>query len=84
MSYLVIYTCMLAVRIDYLKCGITSNGEERANFSAIDICKYAISVGGYSSSSWCLGWAALFYCGTPRAFNILFCQMIKRHSFGMI
>ena len=24
--------------------------------------------GGFSSSSWCLGWAALFYSSTPLAF----------------
>ena len=24
--------------------------------------------GEISSSSWCLGWATLSYCGTPRAF----------------
>ena len=27
--------------------------------------------GGVSSSSWCLGWAALFHCGTPLAFHII-------------
>ena len=27
--------------------------------------------GEFSSSSWCLGWAALFYCGTPWAFHII-------------
>ena len=35
---------------------ITSVGEERANLSA---------VGEASSSSGRLGWATLFYCGTP-------------------
>ena len=34
---------------------VTSVGEERANLSA----------GEVSSSSGCLGWATLFYCGTP-------------------
>ena len=28
-------------------------------------CNYVVSVGEVSSSSWCLGWATLFYCGTP-------------------
>ena len=34
-------------------------------------CNYVVSVGEVSSSSGCLGWAALFYCGTPRAFHII-------------
>ena len=40
---------------------ITSVGEERANFSA-DVY---LLFGEVSSSSGCLGWATLFYCGTP-------------------
>ena len=28
-------------------------------------CNYVVSVGEVSSSSVCLGWATLFYCGTP-------------------
>ena len=28
-------------------------------------CDYVVSVGEVSSSSGCLVWAALFYCGTP-------------------
>ena len=28
-------------------------------------CNYVVSVGEVSSSSGCLGWATLFYCGTP-------------------
>ena len=28
-------------------------------------CNYVVSVGKVSSSSECLGWATLFYCGTP-------------------
>ena len=31
---------------------------------------------GGVSSSWCLGWAALFYCGTPCAFHIISFQFI--------
>ena len=27
--------------------------------------------GEVSSSSGCLGWSTLFYCGTPRAFHII-------------
>ena len=30
-------------------------------------CNYVVSVGKVSSSSGCLGWATLFYCGTPCA-----------------
>ena len=41
---------------------VTSIGEERANLSAIG---YVVSVGEVSSFSGCLGWATLFYCGTP-------------------
>ena len=28
-------------------------------------CNFVVSVGEVSSSSRCLGWAMLFYCGTP-------------------
>ena len=34
-------------------------------------CNYVVPVGEVSSSSECLGWATLFYCGTPRAFHII-------------
>ena len=30
-----------------------------------------ILFGEVSSSFWCLGWAALFYCGTPWPFHII-------------
>ena len=39
---------------------ITSVGEERAYLSAVVYLSYEIS-----SSSGCLGWATLFYLGTP-------------------
>ena len=45
---------------------ITSVGEERANLS--NVCLPVIMwflFGEVSSSSGCLGWATLFYCGTP-------------------
>ena len=53
----------------YVSCSgsITSVGEERANLSAIVYFLF----GEVSSSSWCLGWAALFYSGTPCAFQII-------------
>ena len=35
---------------------------------------YLVSVGEVSSSSGCLGWATLFYCGTPSAFHIIIIQ----------
>ena len=44
---------------------ITSVGEEGANLSAIVTGNYVVSVGEVSSSSVCLGWATIFYCGTP-------------------
>ena len=50
---------------------ITSVGEERANLSALFTCNYLVSVGEVSSSSGCLRWATLFYCGTPGAFDII-------------
>ena len=37
-------------------------------------CDYLVSVGEVSSSSGCLGWATLFYCGTPSAFLIIIIQ----------
>ena len=51
---------------------ITSVGEERANLSAI-VYLYIMwfLFGEVSSSSGCLGWATLFYCGTPWAFHII-------------
>ena len=33
---------------------------------------------GVSSSSRCLGWAALFYCGTPSAFHIIIWQVRRQ------
>ena len=32
---------------------------------------YVVSVEEVSPSSWCLGWAALFYCDSPCTFNII-------------
>ena len=46
---------------------MTSVGEERAGCSA-NVYMFE----GVSSSSGCLGKAALFYCGTPLAFHIPF------------
>ena len=44
---------------------ITSVGEERANLSAFVYLCMRFLFGKVSSSSGCLGWATLFYCGTP-------------------
>ena len=57
----------------YVSCSgsITTFGEERANLSAIVTCNYVVSVRRGSSSSWCLGWAALFYYDTLWAFHII-------------
>ena len=34
-------------------------------------CNYVVSVGEVSSSFGSMGWATLFYCGTPLAFYII-------------
>ena len=48
---------------------ITSVGEERELICLLLFtCNYVVSVGEVSSSSGCLRWATLFYCGTPWAF----------------
>ena len=60
-------SCILCSIVSYLyvscRKSITSVGEEtqRANFSAIILFLF----GGVFSFSWCLGWAVLFYCGSP-------------------
>ena len=51
---------------------ITSVGEERAYFSTVFLPVIMwFLFGEVSSSSGCLGWATLFYCGTPLAFHII-------------
>ena len=52
-------------------------------------CNYVVSVSRVYSSSWCLGWATLFYFGTPWAFHIIikkyevnqFCPSTRHHSY---
>ena len=44
---------------------ITSVGEEIANLSAVFTCNYVVSVWRGFLFPGCLGWATLFYCGTP-------------------
>ena len=51
---------------------ITSVREERANLSAkILLVIMWFLFGVVSSSSGCLGWAALFHCGTPCSFHMI-------------
>ena len=58
---------------------ITSVGEEKAIFLLSFTCNYVFFVrgGGRSSYSWCLGYAAIFYYGTPWAFHIIIEQIRK-------
>ena len=45
---------------------VTSDGEERELiYLLLFTCNYVVSVREVSSSSVCLRWATLFYCGTP-------------------
>ena len=56
---------------------ITSLGEERANLSAFLVCSiYACLDLSLSSSSWCLGRAAVCDCGTPGLFSYLFFYLL--------
>ena len=62
---------------------ITSLGEERANLSAFrTFVRFALvwflSV---SSSSWCLGRAAVCDCGTPWTFLLPFLMQVYLHRF---
>ena len=40
-------------------------GKRELIYLLLFTCNYVVSVGEVSSSSGCLGWATLFYCGTP-------------------
>ena len=63
MSYFVFFVGYL-----YVSCSgsISSIREERELICLLLFtCNYMVSVGEVSSSSGCLGWATLFYCGTP-------------------
>ena len=61
----------------YVSCSgsIASVGEERTNSLVIMWFLF----GDVSSSSWCLGWAALYHCCTPWAFYI-FVLLLRRGS----
>ena len=55
-------------------------GEERANFLLSFTCNYVVLFRGGSSSSWCLGLVALFYCDTPCTFHITIWYKIDKKS----
>ena len=68
MSYFVFYCYLFICKLPWL-------GKRELICLLSFTCNYVVSVrGGFlfgevSSSSWCFGWAALFYCGTHCAFH---------------
>ena len=69
MSYFVFYCYLFICKlnwIDYLGWGRQSSFSAIVYFLLCGLC-----VMGFSSSSWCLGQAALLYCGTPWALLII-------------
>ena len=46
-------------------------GERELIYLLLFTRDYVVSVGEVFYSSGCLGWATLFYCGTPCAFHII-------------
>ena len=63
MLYSVLFCCYLHV---VGSGSITSVGEERAISSAVFLFVIVwLLFAEVSSSAGCLGWASLFYCGTP-------------------
>ena len=73
------WCCFVLVFFGPLSNAITSLWEERANLSAFRafVRFVLILVLSFSSSSWCLGRAAVCDCGTPRTFLLPF-VLIKR------
>ena len=65
---------------------ITSLGEQRANLSAFSyVCSiYACLDLSVSSSSWCLGRAAVCDCGTPWTFLLPFILQINRKKLVIL
>ena len=66
MSYFVFYCCLLVCKLLW----VIYLGLERKSLS---VCSRLLVIMWFlfeevTASSWCLGWAALFYCGTPCAF----------------
>ena len=51
--------------VDYLYVNGSGSITHPNNLFAILTCYYVVSVGEVTSSSGCLGWATLFYYGTP-------------------
>ena len=67
MSYFVLFFCILLLVI-YMEAEVDHYlgwGREGSFVCYCLPCNYEVSVGEDSSSSGCLGWAILFYCGTP-------------------
>ena len=52
-------------------------GKRKLIYLLLCTCKYVVSVGEVSSSSGHLGWATLFYCGTPWAFHIIILLLLS-------
>ena len=66
----------------HLSIAITSLGEERANLSVFVRLFDFFFFLSVSSSSWCLGKAAAFDCGTPWTFHLLkWLKTVQDRSF---
>ena len=77
--------CILLLVIICKLGSVTSVGEERAtcNLSAIVLtCNYVVSVRRCFLFLLSLGWAALFYCGTPWAFHIIILGIVEMTQLG--
>ena len=64
---------------------ITSLGEERANLSAFrlfGLCLFRFV--GFFSSSWGLGRAAVYDCGTPWTFLLFFCSTDRSKAVVLV
>ena len=81
MSYLVLF---VLVFFRPLSIAITSLGEERANLSVFFFICACLGL-SVSSSSWCLGRAAVCDCGTPWTFLLLFLdQSAQPHNLDPV
>ena len=76
--FLTLYYFVL-VFVSPFSIAITSLGEERANLSAFRTFVRFALVWSVSSSSWCLGRAAVCDCGTPWTFLLPFSLKKKQH-----
>ena len=70
----ILFLCFSVLLASLFSIAITSLGEQIANLSAFTyVCSiYACLVLSVSSSSWCLGRAAVCNCGIPWTFSYLF------------